>query len=86
VTVLQSFADQGQTLQDTRAQVIEVKQQSSEKSKKLDAVAEQKAQVESSLRDIRLENESLKANLQAKKEAEQVASLNTVLPLSLIHI
>lgn len=71
VTVLQSFADQGQTLQDTRAQVIEVKQQSSEKSKKLDAVAEQKAQVESSLRDIRLENESLKANLQAKKEAEQ---------------
>lgn len=79
--MLTKHVDTANALQATQAQVIEVKHDRQNVSKRFSELQTEKTTVDTSLREERLksenlqkENESLKANLQAKKEAEAQAA------------
>ena len=86
MAVLIKYADTANALQSAQAQVIETKKAHQTASKRLSETLEQKTTIDTSLREERVksqnleqENESLKANLQAKKEREaQAAQLASV--------
>lgn len=81
VVVLTKFSDTSQKLVEQQSMSIKIKDELRGTSQRLETVSEEKTTIESSLKEERLktdslnaENESLKANLQAKKEA-QLASM-----------
>lgn len=76
VVVLTKFSDTSQKLVEQQSMSIKIKDELRGTSQRLETVSEEKTTIESSLKEERLktdslnaENESLKANLQAKKEA-----------------
>lgn len=76
--MLTKQVDTANALQDAHVQVVEEKNARITTSKRLSETLEQKTTIDTSLREERLrseklqqENESLKVNLQAKKEAEK---------------
>lgn len=88
VAVLNSHAETNEKLEVQRSMTIKEKNASETASKRVTELSEQKTGIESSLKEERLktenlqqENESLKVNLQAKKEREaqaaQLASVQT---------
>lgn len=77
---LTSHADVAQKLEEQKTITIKERNASQTASKRLSELSEQKTTIDASLKEERLktenlqvENESLKANLQAKKEAEAKA-------------
>lgn len=80
--VLTKFSDTSQKLVEQRSMSIQIKDELQGTSKRLKALSTEKMDMESSLKEERLktenlqsENESLKENLQAKKEAEAQAAV-----------
>lgn len=81
VVVLNAHAETAQKLSDVRTQTVQEKKAHETVSKRLSEVSEQKVGIESSLKEERVraqnleaENESLKVNLQAKKDAQAKAA------------
>lgn len=81
VAVLNSHAETNEKLEVQRSMTIKEKNAAEAASKRVTELSEQKTGIESSLKEERLktenlqqENESLKANLQAKKEREAQAA------------
>lgn len=87
VVVLNVHAETNAKLSEQQSMTIKAENAHETVSKRLTALSEQKTTIDTSLREERLkteqlqsENESLKVNLQAKKDAEQAAAQVAVEP------
>ena len=85
MTVLARYSDTASKYQDSQTQVIETQKHSQAAHKALSDVKKEKTTIDTSLREERLktaekdkEIESLKVNLQAKKDREQSVQANLV--------
>lgn len=92
VAVLSSHVETNEKLQAHQSMLTKEKKVRQSESKKATKLSEEKIKVESSLREERFkaeelqgENESLKANLQAKKEREAEAARLASLPAVEVH-